>query len=93
MMTKWYQMEKKDIPKANLFFIKKIKDELNKKCWSFDSVKGEYVYITTQDYAYCYDVVRLIEKHIANKIWVCKMIYYCKGEKGFYNYTFEMKKR
>ena len=93
MMAKWYQMEKKDIPKANLFFIKKIKDELKKKCWSFDSMNGEYVCITTQDFSYCYDVIRLIEKYISDKKWVCKMICYRKGEKDFYNYTFEMKKR
>jgi hypothetical protein len=93
MMAKWYQMEKRDIPKANLFFIKNIKDELKKKCWSFDNMRGECVYITTQDFSYCYDVVRLVEKHISDKRWICKMIYYCKSENGFYNYTFEMKKR
>jgi hypothetical protein len=93
MMAKWYQMEKKDIPKANLFFIKNIKNELKKKCWSFDNMRGECVHITTQDFSYCYDVVKLIEKHISDKKWICKMIYYCKSEKGFYNYTFEMKER
>lgn len=93
MMVKWYQMEKKDIPKANLFFIKNIKNELKKKCWSFDNMRGECVHITTQDFSYCYDVVKLIEKHISDKKWICKMIYYCKSEKGFYNYTFEMKER
>lgn len=93
MIAKWYQIKKKDIPKANLFFIKNIKDELKKKCWNFDNMRGECVHITTQDFSYCYDVVKLIEKHISDKKWICKMIYYCKSENGFYNYTFEMKER
>lgn len=90
---KWYEYEKKDIPKASLFFIKTIKDELAKKCWTYDSHVGEYAYIATTKFSYSYDVIKLIEKRLSKGQWVCKMIYYCRGDKGFFNYTFQMRKR
>lgn len=93
IIMEWYKVEKKDLPKANLFFLKKIKEELNKKCWNYNKSCGEYVYITTQEFSYCYDVMKYIQKRLSNKTWECKMIYYCKGDKGFFNYTFQMKKR
>lgn len=86
-------MKKNEIPKATLFFAKKIKEELSKKCWNYDKFIGEYVYIVTQDFEYSFDVNKIIERCFSKKNWECKMIYYSKGEKGFFNYTFQMRKR
>lgn len=86
-------LEKNEIPKAILFFVKKIKEGLEKKCWNYDKALGECVYLVTQEFSYCYDVNKIIEKIFSNKNWECKMIYYSKGEKGFYYYTFQMRKK
>lgn len=69
------------VPKASLFFLKKIKDT------KISSMKEFPVVVMTEQYPYSYDVIRPIERNLSKNGKKCKMTKYLR-DANMYSYTF-----
>lgn len=85
--------KEKTFPETSLFFLKKVKEELKKKCWNYNGVESEYVVIVTREYDYIFNVIKLIEKIYTKKGWTCKLTHFYRGTKEFKSFTFQFKKQ
>lgn len=87
-----YVLEKKTkyntlFKETNLYFLKEIKNRLESKNWSKQSMGTYYVCMATEKYPYCWDSISLIEKRLSINGWQCKMTNFYKSEKGVNSYT------
>lgn len=77
------------VPKASLFFLKKIKDKISDriKDTKISSMKEFPVVVMTEKYPYSYDVIRPIERNLSKNGKKCKMTRYLR-DANMYSYTF-----
>ncbi len=79
-----------DIMKMTLFFAKKINEKLQAKGWNRSLLKDDFVFINTNEFGYCWDSIRLLQKYLSDDKWECRMTHYVKAE-GLYSYTFSFR--
>lgn len=84
--------DKNVIPKTVLFFIKGIKEELKKVCWSENEKDPIYVRLISQDIKYCYDAIRLVQKYMGTETWSCKMTHFYIDINKFNTYIWTFKR-
>lgn len=65
----------KEYPKANLWFLKNIKERLEAHGWDRNSfeMSDDIVVTISHDYPYCHDTVKLIERTFSDRNWEMKL--------------------
>ena len=73
-------------------FLKEIKKKLDEKGWERSFLFDEQVKIATQ-HDYCWDAIRLIQKHLSDYHWECRMTNFLKAaNENYFTFTFKRKK-
>lgn len=85
--------ENTDVVGMSIFFLKNIHENLSAKGWNRSLTMGETVRITTEKYPYCWDSIKLIQKHLSDEKWECKLTSFLKTEQNIYQYTWTFKKK
>ena len=77
------------VPKASLFFLKKIKDKISDKIkeTKISSMIEFPIVIVTEQYPYSTEVIRPIERNLSKNGKKCKMTRYLR-DVNIYSYTF-----
>lgn len=77
------------VPKASLFFLKKIKDKISDKIkeTKISSMIEFPIVIVTEQYPYSTEVIRPIERNLSKNGKKCKMTRYLR-DVNMYSYTF-----
>ncbi len=82
------------IPQASLFFVKKIKEELEKNKFDVCSFKTEYITINTNDYEYSYYFIKPIERAFSRDGWVFSLTSYSRDTAtNSHSYRFTLKRK
>lgn len=82
-----------NVAEMALFILKEINEKLKAKGWSRCLQNNDFVFVKTDKFPYCWDVIKLIQKHLSDDKWECKMTHYVKTNDAYlYTWNFSIKK-
>ena len=86
--------ENTNVIDMSIFMLKSIKENLDAKGWNRSLLNGEIVRVSSSEYPYCWDAIKLIQKHLSDDVWECKMTSFLKttNNTNYYTWSFKRKK-